>query len=86
MSTDLTPTSAPPIPDATAPLPDDPAILQQMVRSRSCPQGLAQRAHIILLAFERWQQRQTAKARNTKGQCQKATDPKRSPDRLETPP
>jgi putative transposase len=30
-------------------------ILRQMVRSRSCPQGLAQRAHIILLAFERWQ-------------------------------
>lgn len=30
-------------------------ILQQMVRSRSCPQGLAQRAHIILLAFDRWQ-------------------------------
>jgi putative transposase len=29
-------------------------ILQQMVRSRSCPQGLAQRAQIILLAFERW--------------------------------
>ena len=30
-------------------------ILQQMVRSRSCPQGLAQRAEIILLAFDRWQ-------------------------------
>jgi putative transposase len=30
-------------------------ILRQMVRSRSCPQGLAQRAHIILLAFDRWQ-------------------------------
>jgi putative transposase len=30
-------------------------ILQQMVRSRSCPQGLAQRAQIILLAFDRWQ-------------------------------
>jgi putative transposase len=29
-------------------------LLQEMVRSRSCPQGLAQRAHIILLAFERW--------------------------------
>ncbi len=29
-------------------------ILQQLVRSRSCPQGLAQRAQIILLAFERW--------------------------------
>jgi len=26
-----------------------------MVRSRSCPQGLAHRAHIILLAFDRWQ-------------------------------
>lgn len=30
-------------------------ILRQMVRSRSCPQGLAQRAEIILLAFDRWQ-------------------------------
>ena len=30
-------------------------ILRQMVRSRSCPQGLAQRAGIILLAFDRWQ-------------------------------
>lgn len=30
-------------------------ILQQMVRSRSCPQGLSQRAQIILLAFARWQ-------------------------------
>jgi putative transposase len=30
-------------------------ILQRWVRSRSCPQGLAQRAEIILLAFERWQ-------------------------------
>ena len=29
-------------------------ILQQMVRSRSCPQGLARRAQIILLAFGRW--------------------------------
>jgi hypothetical protein len=29
-------------------------ILHQMVHSRSCPQGLAQRARIILLAFERW--------------------------------
>lgn len=29
-------------------------VLRQMVRSRSCPQGLAQRAQIILLAFERW--------------------------------
>ncbi len=28
--------------------------LHQLVRSRSCPQGLAQRAQIILLAFERW--------------------------------
>lgn len=28
-------------------------ILQRMVRSRSCPQGLARRAHIILLAFDR---------------------------------
>jgi transposase len=31
MSTDLPPTSAPPRPDATAPLPDDPVILRQMV-------------------------------------------------------
>ena len=31
MSTDLPPTSAPLLPDATAPLPDDPVILQQMV-------------------------------------------------------
>src|SRR5215470_20002327 len=31
MNTDLPPTSAPPHPDATAPLPDDPVILQQMV-------------------------------------------------------
>ena len=30
-------------------------ILRQMVRSRSCPQGLAQRAEIILLAFDGWQ-------------------------------
>jgi putative transposase len=30
-------------------------ILRQMVRSRSCAQGLAQRAEIILLAFDRWQ-------------------------------
>ena len=30
-------------------------ILRQMVRSRSCPQGLAQRAEIILLAFGRLQ-------------------------------
>jgi len=30
-------------------------ILRQMVRSRSCPQGLAQRARIILLAFDRLQ-------------------------------
>src|SRR3954453_13193353 len=30
-------------------------ILRQMVRSRSCPQGLAQRARIILLAFGRLQ-------------------------------
>jgi putative transposase len=30
-------------------------ILRQMVRSRSCPQGLAQRAEIILLAFDRRQ-------------------------------
>jgi len=30
-------------------------ILRRMVRSRSCPQGLAQRAEIILLAFDRWQ-------------------------------
>lgn len=30
-------------------------ILRQMVRSRSCPQGLAQRAQIILLAFDRLQ-------------------------------
>jgi putative transposase len=29
-------------------------ILQQMVRSRSCPRGLAHRAHVILLAFDRW--------------------------------
>jgi putative transposase len=29
-------------------------ILRQMARSRSCPQGLAQRAEIILLAFDRW--------------------------------
>ena len=29
-------------------------ILQQMVHSRSCPQGLARRAQIILLAFDRW--------------------------------
>src|ERR1700745_3511909 len=31
MSTDLTPTPVPLLPDATAPLPDDPVILQQMV-------------------------------------------------------
>jgi putative transposase len=30
-------------------------VLRQMVRSRSCPQGLAQRAEIILLAFDRLQ-------------------------------
>jgi putative transposase len=30
------------------------AILRDMVRSRSCPQGLARRAAIILLAFDRW--------------------------------
>jgi putative transposase len=30
-------------------------VLRQMVRSRTCPQGLAQRAEIILLAFDRWQ-------------------------------
>lgn len=30
-------------------------ILRRMVRSRSCPRGLAQRAEIILLAFDRWQ-------------------------------
>jgi putative transposase len=30
-------------------------ILQRWVGSRSCPQGLAQRAQIILLAFDRWQ-------------------------------
>lgn len=30
-------------------------ILRQLVRSRSCPQGLAQRARIILLAFDRVQ-------------------------------
>ena len=30
-------------------------ILRQMARSRSCPQGLAQRARIILLAFDRLQ-------------------------------
>jgi len=30
-------------------------ILQQLVRSRSCPQGLAQRAEIILRAFDGWQ-------------------------------
>jgi len=29
-------------------------ILRQMTRSRSCPQGLARRAEIILLAFDRW--------------------------------
>ena len=29
-------------------------ILQQMVHSRSCPQGLVRRAQIILLAFDRW--------------------------------
>jgi putative transposase len=29
-------------------------ILRQMSRSRSCPQGLARRVQIILLAFERW--------------------------------
>jgi hypothetical protein len=40
----------------------------------------------VVLAFERWRQRQTPKARNTKGQCQRATDPKRSPDRLEPAP
>jgi transposase len=32
MSTDLPPTSASPLPDATAPLPDDPVILQHMIR------------------------------------------------------
>jgi len=30
-------------------------ILQRWVRSRSCPRGLAQRAEIILCAFDRWQ-------------------------------
>lgn len=30
-------------------------ILRRWVRSRSCPRGLAQRAEIILLAFDRWQ-------------------------------
>lgn len=30
-------------------------ILQRWVGSRSCPQGLAQRAEIILLAFDGWQ-------------------------------
>jgi putative transposase len=30
-------------------------ILQRWVRSRSCARGLAQRAEIILLAFDRWQ-------------------------------
>ena len=30
-------------------------ILQRWVRSRSCPRGLAQRAEIILLAFDRLQ-------------------------------
>jgi hypothetical protein len=30
-------------------------ILRQMVRSRSCPQGLARRGQIILLAFDGWQ-------------------------------
>jgi putative transposase len=30
-------------------------ILRQWVRSRSCARGLAQRAEIILLAFDRWQ-------------------------------
>ena len=29
-------------------------ILQRLVRSRSCSQGLAQRAEIILRAFDRW--------------------------------
>jgi putative transposase len=29
-------------------------ILRQMVDSRACPQGLAQRAHIVLLASDRW--------------------------------
>jgi homeodomain-containing protein len=29
-------------------------ILRHMSRSRSCPQGLARRAEIILLAFDRW--------------------------------
>src|ERR1700745_2830821 len=32
MSTDLPPTSAPPLPDATAPLPDDPVIPQHIIR------------------------------------------------------
>jgi putative transposase len=30
-------------------------ILQRWVRSRSCPRGLAQRAEVILLAFDGWQ-------------------------------
>ena len=29
-------------------------VLRRMVHSRSCPQGLARRAQIILLAFEHW--------------------------------
>src|SRR5260370_74147 len=28
--------------------------LRQLARSRACPDGLAQRAHMILLAFEKW--------------------------------
>src|SRR5262249_60226102 len=32
MSTALFPASAPPLPDATTPLPDDPVILQHMIR------------------------------------------------------
>src|SRR5262245_46583229 len=30
-------------------------ILRQLSRSRRCPQGLARRAEIVLLAFDRWQ-------------------------------
>ena len=30
-------------------------ILRQMSRSRTCAQGLARRAEMILLAFARWQ-------------------------------
>jgi putative transposase len=34
--------------------------LQTMTRSRTCPQALAQRAHLILLAFEGWDNEEIA--------------------------